>query len=637
MRTVHYPQDLRMTTYDDSPTPVLSQAQAQANNTSIEAYLRHYMDLSNPGYATLITGDWGAGKSYFIKKTIPEKTRFYISLFGLTSTQEVYASVFSAMYPTKAKIKKATGSLEGAGLSTPIGGLELGGMLSGLASAFIKDKVDHSRVLIFDDLERCQIDINDLLGVINNYVEHHGCRVIVIAHDEKLKAGFASSKEKLFGQTLTVAADFLSAYGHFTQNLPIQAEPLVLFRQHKEAILDVVIQSGLQSLRVLKHILEDLSRIYASLTASQRDNSEAIENLSKLYTAYAIPARLGELSAEDIRTRANARTNYYLRLHLKQADETVKPALVSIASRHPNLNLSDTVLSDSLLENMLFKGIFSVSDIQQWLAQSRYYAAPEEMQSWRAFMDIDSYDHETAQKVIDNLNEDFLSGGIKNRSEILHLFGIQLMLSENKINGDSVEEVTQRCKHYLDRLVKAGELEPAPRHLYRNDRSHRSYGGFAYWVTDGYKANFIELESYLEDCEEKMLRASYPATADRLLGLLSSDSNQFIKLLSREGYEGTCYSYVPVLQSIRPEDFVKCFADLPPHLWWPVNSALRGRYSAGELHRELREELEWVESIMHEFTKLEAASPPLLSFRLRRSIPWALNELTKDVRNHGES
>jgi hypothetical protein len=626
-----------MTTHDDNLAPVLPQAQAQTNNESIEAYLRYYIDFSNPGYATLITGDWGAGKSYLIKKAIPEKARFYVSLFGLTSTQEVYASVFSAMYPTKAKIKKAIGSLEGAGLSTPFGGLELGAMLSGLASAFMKDKVDHSRVLIFDDLERCQINTNDLLGVINNYVEHHGCRVIVIAHDERLKAGFASSKEKLFGQTLTVAADFLSAYDHFTQHNHIQPELLALFRQHREAILNTVIQSGLQSLRVLKHILGDLSRIYNSLTDSQRNNSEAIENLSKLYTAYAIPTRLGELSAEDIRTRANARTNYFLRFHLKQVDDTVKPALVSIASRHPNIDLSDTVLSDSLLEDMLFSGIFSAPDIQKWLIKSRYYAAPEEMQSWRAFMEIDSYDHETAQKVIENLNEDFLSGSIKNRSEILHLFGIQLMLSERKINGDSVEETTQRCRDYLDRLMKAGELAPAPKHLYRNDRSHRSYGGYAYWVTDDCKADFIELESYLEDCEEKTLRASYPATADHLLSLLSSDSNQFVELLSREGYKGTSYSYVPVLQSIKPEDFVNCFAELPPHLWRPVSSTLSERYSAGQLHRELREELEWVESIMSEFANLQAASPPLLSFRLDRNIPWALNELANDVRNHGQT
>ena len=620
-----------MTTQESTSVATPSQEKTQSNNAALEIYLNYYIKLSNPGYATLITGDWGAGKSYLIKRIISSSNRFYVSLFGMTSTEEIYASVFAAMHPNKAKVKKATTIFDGAGLSTPAGGLELGGLVSGLASAFIKEKVDSSKVIVFDDLERCQIDITDLLGVINKYVEHHGCRVIVIAHDEKLKNGFASAKEKLFGQTLTVAPDFRAAYEEFTKKNYRYAKILPIFQQRKQEILEIVFESGLQSLRVLKHLLEDLSRIYQSLSELLLKNDEAVSAITKIYTAFSIPARLGNLSIEDLRTRANAETAYYLSTHSKSTSTNVKPALVSLADRHPSVNLSDRILSDALLEEMLFKGIFSASSIQGWLLQSRYYTPPEKMVSWRAFMELDALDHESAQRVVDAINNDFKNGSIKNRSEILHLFAIQLLLSEQNINNLTIEDTIQKCKEYLGRLTKSQELEGAPKHLHRHSRSHRTHGGYAYWIADGCKAAFDELEEYLEECEENALRASYPELSRKLLSILTENTNQFVDMLSHSGFEGTSYATIPILPSIQPEEFVKCFSHLEPSLWWPVSSALKSRYAGRALRGELREELPWIERTMAEFRKLQTSSTPLVGFRLQRTIPWAITGLIKDA------
>ena len=41
-------------------------------------------------------------------------------------------------------------------------------------------------MIVFDDLERCSIDITDLLGYINSFVEHEGVKVVVLADEGRI-------------------------------------------------------------------------------------------------------------------------------------------------------------------------------------------------------------------------------------------------------------------------------------------------------------------------------------------------------------------------------------------------------------------------------------------------------------------
>ena len=46
---------------------------------------------------------------------------------------------------------------------------------------------DKSRIIIvFDDLERAGMEINEVLGLINSYVECHGIKVIIIANEKEI-------------------------------------------------------------------------------------------------------------------------------------------------------------------------------------------------------------------------------------------------------------------------------------------------------------------------------------------------------------------------------------------------------------------------------------------------------------------
>jgi hypothetical protein len=165
-------------------------------------YLNYYNSLTEPGFAVLVIGPWGSGKTFQVKAAFDKSSCNYVSLFGLKNEVDVYGAIFSKMDPFTSKFKKATKHLKNIAASTDHFSFGVGSIVTSAINATIKEQVDTSKTLILDDLERCTLDEKTLLGIVNSFVEHQGCRVVVIAHDEKLSDYFAESKEKIFGQTI---------------------------------------------------------------------------------------------------------------------------------------------------------------------------------------------------------------------------------------------------------------------------------------------------------------------------------------------------------------------------------------------------------------------------------------------------
>ena len=49
------------------------------------------------------------------------------------------------------------------------------------------------KLLCFDDLERANVDVIDILGYINNFVEHDHIKTIIICNEKELSTKFNSS------------------------------------------------------------------------------------------------------------------------------------------------------------------------------------------------------------------------------------------------------------------------------------------------------------------------------------------------------------------------------------------------------------------------------------------------------------
>jgi hypothetical protein len=168
--------------------------------------IKRYIERSSYNYAVLIDGSWGCGKTFFIKETlIPSleklekeklekdtnykvKKIIYISLYGVTSKEEITKKIIIETLPFKNFVKS-----KGFGIASYLGKTVVGGILSTQGVSLPDNSINlsdfvavESCILVFDDLERCGMNINDTLGYINEFIEHDGIKCIIIANEKEI-------------------------------------------------------------------------------------------------------------------------------------------------------------------------------------------------------------------------------------------------------------------------------------------------------------------------------------------------------------------------------------------------------------------------------------------------------------------
>ena len=180
----------------------------------------------------------------------------------------------------------------------------------------VKDQMDYSqffttddKVLCFDDLERANVDVIDILGYINNFVEHDHIKTIIICNEKELATKLKSSnlemktfiatylldkegsllkadkpmvekisekieyvfdkandyeriKEKLIGETFEYAPKFSYIINGLLMRYESDPDLIRFLREHTNLITNTFIKSGTRNLRILKHALNDFQKIY---------------------------------------------------------------------------------------------------------------------------------------------------------------------------------------------------------------------------------------------------------------------------------------------------------------------------------------------------------------------------------------
>jgi KAP family P-loop domain len=195
-------------------------ASADKNKHVID-YLSYYISIPYPPhYAVMINGPWGIGKTYLVKKFLKQnfgqqqhaadrdadakrrkrKNRKYVfvSLFGLATIDEFAAALFQAIYPALGWKTTTIGARVGSSLLKRYVGPDASFEIGDVINKFDAD------LFVFDDLERCEASLNKVLGYINEFVEHDGCKVIIIANEKEIDKGpeYENRREKIVGKVV---------------------------------------------------------------------------------------------------------------------------------------------------------------------------------------------------------------------------------------------------------------------------------------------------------------------------------------------------------------------------------------------------------------------------------------------------
>lgn len=165
----------------------------------IESVIAEYLKNPKAEYAVMIDGDWGSGKTYFLTHSLikimknidngKDKPRkyAYISLYGAKSIEEVSKEIVFQCFgnENKKRVKTANTVMETASniLTASLGVVNID--LSKIKETLAKIDINNW-IICFDDLERCCLPINEILGYMNRLVEHNKCKVIVLANESEI-------------------------------------------------------------------------------------------------------------------------------------------------------------------------------------------------------------------------------------------------------------------------------------------------------------------------------------------------------------------------------------------------------------------------------------------------------------------
>lgn len=602
------------------------------NRTTIE-YLKYYCDKNNRhDYAILLDGPWGSGKTFFIKNFLQDtkQRHLYVSLYGITSPKQVEEAFFRQMHPVLAsKGMRIAASIAKGVLKTAIK-VDVDG--NGTDDATISSTIPEidlqtyfsdpaESLLIFDDLERCVMDISEILGYINSFVEHDEYKAIVIANEEKIASkgkNYDDIKEKLIGKTFEIRSSIHSALPHFLSLIRDDKTRDFLI-DNKELIISIHDQSKTGNLRILKQSLWDFERVSTNFTDTHWKNKEAAAKLLGQMISLSIESRSGRLKDENFKSLSASRLTRYM----SQQRGEAKTIADEIEDRYPNVKFDYDILDIKIIGEVLLNGWHDKEAIVTALDQSPHYTPPGAEPAWRTVW----HSHERTEGEFDHalmtMQDQFNNRSITIPGEILHVVGLRLWLSSAKLIRKNRHTIIKESKKYIDDLYKAGKLPPLPRDNYADDFRLGAYGGLG--IHENETPDFQEIMNYLRDKRATSRDDKYPEMAKKLLQIMREDQQLFFRKLNLTNSEENIYYDVPILKYVKADEFVNELTSLHPEKQQLVFSALRARYQHGRINGELANEKGWLIQFKQKLLRKSRKLHKVARYNLERSIKWNID------------
>lgn len=192
------------------------------SHEEMNLFIFNYLINDKTNTALLLDGEWGTGKTYYIKNVlipfIEEKKKqvVYVSLYGIENTESLSKTIFTesrlkAMNSTAGTVISSTAKTVIRGISSYFG-VDLNGGVKEWRK-LIKFANLKNKLLIIDDLERHSPEFNiiEILGYINNLCEQDGVKVLLICDENALRTTglsyedsekYKKIKEKTVGDTV---------------------------------------------------------------------------------------------------------------------------------------------------------------------------------------------------------------------------------------------------------------------------------------------------------------------------------------------------------------------------------------------------------------------------------------------------
>lgn len=584
-------------------------------NEHIEDFLKYYFELKkSPNYAVLLKGKWGIGKTWFLKEVMKSlynpdyqvKTHLYVSLYGITSFEEIENEFFRQLHPVLSSKGMILAGKIGKGLLKTALKIDLNGdgktdatMSSQVPDINLPDYLSNKEglILVFDDLERASMDLESLLGYINYFVEHQGYKVIIIANEEELinkedkkEASYKRIKEKLIGKTFEIQPRLELAIDNFIEEM----EDIAIkkfFNTNLDLIKDCYQRSNYWNLRHLRQALMDFARLIELLSDGIRAKEGIIEELLSIYLILSFEIKSGEMLSIDINKIEDL---YFSDLTNNQSgrEKETENFYLKIKEKYPMFDPLNMLLEKSTWVDIFDKGLIDIPKVEESLKNSRYFYnenQSEWMQLWHFMSLKDSNFHH----ILSIVKNQFNNKEYEELGEIKHVTGLFLELVDLGLLNMSKKKILEIGKKNIDNLIIQGKEIPYFDYVEIYDDTS-TFGLEFYSKND---SNFIKLLIYITEVSRKQLLDSLPKIANELFQDMKSNVDSFYKKLYYSGVMDI-YQNEPVLNFINSNEFVNTFIKIEPSEMRRIALVILSRYKNTTNIEYLLIEVDWLKQVV---------------------------------------
>lgn len=526
------------------------------SNEHISQFLDYYIKLPNPQYAVLLKGKWGSGKTHFINKYKDKlkenKQRYiYVSLYGVKNYDEIETKFLQSSNPEIFNEKSIfAGKLANAFINENIK-KSLGQIKKSLSSLNAK-----GNILIFDDLERCSINIVDLLGYINNFVEHQSYKVMLIANEEELEKTekYTLIKEKLIGKTFEFISDALSAYDSFLTELEntnnIKEN---ILEKEKSNILELFEKLESKNLRALRQTLLDFERFYDEVLVNHQSKEELIKDILYWFFLFSFEIRQGNNHILDLPKLSE---EYHSLTYNKKEDEAEKTKYKSFLNKY-NLNDNlNVIISFDLWKEILLNSNIQKDEIDLSLRNSKYYF-DENTPSWQKLTNWYNLGDDEFEELLKDVYKRFCDNEYKDYKHFKLVASMLLFFQEEKLFIIDFEELFTLIKKNFKSLFDEGSFDFKNIFLIRKEFMGNNYENIQYFKSDSFKEFEKYIDEFLKVQEILDLKNNSKLIVD---AIKEKNSKKFFELLEgKNDIRIFDYKDKPILSQINIDDLFNSF------------------------------------------------------------------------------
>lgn len=477
-------------------------------NDNIRKYLRSYVEENSHSSAIMLTGPWGCGKTYFVKDFIDEfykiekktgdtdaeiiKNRklMYISLNGVSSKSEINRKLLVSHLCLENKIKYvgfASHLVQGYLEFNQIPGKVLESLSKSIEGISFEKLTENGkeRIIFFDDLERCKMEPQEVLGYINDFIEHSGSGVVIVCDDSKLDEEYQIIKEKCVSREFEIVQGIDFAFDSF---LEIEESSYNKFlKDVKNKLVNVFQQNKHENLRTLKNIMSDFIKFCNGIKEIYKDGVEKIpEKKRKIlvnnYILLSFGLFSGIINKEDINKDIlfdEAAVSIAASKLGKDGEKTDdrEAYLRMLYWDLDGIETNDKFLSYNLWEDWFKKGSFLKDNIESFMTSSSFVFEEEKSDpSWYKLLNWRKMEDEEFDVVYKDVLKDLEDGEYVFAPHILHAAGILFEISKKGLTKESVSELKERIIEYINKNdEKLESLSPV---VFLSENS--AWGGVSY-------------------------------------------------------------------------------------------------------------------------------------------------------------